>query len=169
MTRNLKWKSNFGEIKVIDIKRKEETSKYEKSWQKIAVEGNKRVKAIFIWKTINLINDMWRIENTWIFYIYINMAIQCSCYCEGTSVVSDSVRPHRRQPASLFHPWDSPGKNTGVDCRFLSSTRAWKVKVKSLSRVRLLPAPWTSAQAPPSMGFFQARALEWGAIALSVA
>jgi len=30
----------------------------------------------------------------------------------------------------------------------------WKVKVKSLSRVRLLVTPWTAAhQAPPSMGF----------------
>ena len=30
----------------------------------------------------------------------------------------------------------------------------WKVKVKTLSRVRLLATPWTAAhQAPPSMGF----------------
>ena len=38
----------------------------------------------------------------------------------------------------------------------ISSSNAWKwkVKVKSLSRVRLLAAPWTVAhQAPPSMGF----------------
>ena len=35
------------------------------------------------------------------------------------SVVSDSVRPHRRQPTRLPHPWDSPGKNTGVGCCFL--------------------------------------------------
>ena len=28
-----------------------------------------------------------------------------------TSVVSDSVRPHRRQPTSLLHPWDFPGKS----------------------------------------------------------
>ena len=34
-------------------------------------------------------------------------------------VVSNSVRPHRRQPARLSHPWNSPGKNTGVGCRFL--------------------------------------------------
>ena len=30
------------------------------------------------------------------------------------SVVSDSVRPHRRQPTRLPRPWDSPGRNTGV-------------------------------------------------------
>ena len=49
-----------------------------------------------------------------------------------------------------------------------SSAWKWKVKGKSLSRVRLLEAPWTTVyQAPPSMGFFQARVLEWGAIAFS--
>ena len=30
-----------------------------------------------------------------------------------------TVRPHRRQPTRLPHPWDSPGKNTGVGCHFL--------------------------------------------------
>ena len=30
------------------------------------------------------------------------------------SVVSDSVRPHRRQPTRLPHPWGFPGKSTGV-------------------------------------------------------
>ena len=40
--------------------------------------------------------------------------------------------------------------------------------MKSLSHVRLLETPWTVAhQAPPSMGFFQASVLEWGAIAFS--
>ena len=34
-------------------------------------------------------------------------------------VVSDSVRPHRRQPTRLRRPWDSPGKNTGVGCHCL--------------------------------------------------
>ena len=47
------------------------------------------------------------------------------------SVVSDSVRPHRRQPTSLHRPWDSPGKNTGVGCHFLLQC----MKVKSESEV----------------------------------
>ena len=35
-----------------------------------------------------------------------------------------------------------------------SNAWKWKVKVKSLSRARLLATPWTAAhQAPPSMGF----------------
>ena len=42
------------------------------------------------------------------------------------------------------------------------------MKVKLLSRVQLIATPRTAAhQAPPSMGFFQARVLEWGAIAFS--
>ena len=50
----------------------------------------------------------------------------------------------------------------------ISFSNAWKWKMKSLSRVRLLATPWTAAyKAPPSMGFFQARVLEWGAIAFS--
>ena len=68
------------------------------------------------------------------------------------SVVSVSVQPHRCQPTRLPHPWDSPAKNTGVGCHFL--LQRMKVKVKSLSRGRLLVTPWTTAyQAPPSMGF----------------
>ena len=66
--------------------------------------------------------------------------------------LSESVRPHRRQPTRLRRPWDSPGKNTGVRCHFL--LQCMKVKVKSLSRVWLFATPWTVAhQAPLSMGF----------------
>ena len=73
----------------------------------------------------------------------------CCCCCI-TSVVSDSVRPHRQQATRLPRPWDSPGKNTGVGCHFLLQC----MKVKSLSHVRLLVTPWTAAyQDPPSMGF----------------
>ena len=35
------------------------------------------------------------------------------------AVMSDSLRPHRLQPARLRCPWDSPGTSTGVDCHFL--------------------------------------------------
>ena len=42
------------------------------------------------------------------------------------------------------------------------------MKGKSLSRLRLFATPRTAAyQAVSSMGFFQARVLEWGAITLS--
>ena len=50
---------------------------------------------------------------------YLLCVHSCCCYCKVASVVSDSVRPHRQQPTRLRHPWDSPGKNTGVGCHFL--------------------------------------------------
>ena len=45
--------------------------------------------------------------------------------------MSNSVRPQRRQPTRLPHPWESPGKNTGVGCHFLLQS----MKVKSKSEV----------------------------------
>ena len=68
--------------------------------------------------------------------------------------MSDSVRPHTRQPTRLPRPWDSPGKNTGVGCHFLLQC----MKVKSESEVAqscpTLATSWSAAyQASPSMGF----------------
>ena len=90
------------------------------------------------------------------------------CCCGVASVVSDSVQPHIRQPTRLPYPWDSPGKNTGVGCHFLLQC----MKVKSESEVaQLCPTlsdpmdcslPGSSAH-----GIFQARVLEWAAIAFS--
>ena len=84
------------------------------------------------------------------------------------SNVSNSVRPHRWQPTRLPHPWDSPGKNTGVGCHFLLHC----MKVKSESEVaQLCPTPRDPMDCSPSdssvHGIFQARVLEWGAIAFS--
>ena len=78
----------------------------------------------------------------------------CCCCCWVASVVSDSGRPHRQHLTRLPHPWDSPGKNTGVGCHFLLQC----MKVKSESEVaqsfRLLATPWTATyQAPLSMDF----------------
>ena len=79
--------------------------------------------------------------------------------------MSDSVRPHRWQPTRPCRPWDSPGKNTGVGCHSSSSAWKLKVKVKSLSRVRLLATPWTAAyQAPPSMGFSRQEYYIWDTV-----
>ena len=41
------------------------------------------------------------------------------CVCVSCSVVSDSLPLHRLGPASLPHPWEFPGKNTGVGCHSL--------------------------------------------------
>ena len=50
---------------------------------------------------------------------YYSILSDCCCCCQVTSVVSNSVRPHRQQPTRLCHPWDSPGKSTAVGCHFL--------------------------------------------------
>ena len=66
--------------------------------------------------------------------------IHCCCRCcQVASVVSDSVRPHKRQPTRLPCPWDSPGKNTGVGCHFL--LQCMKVKVNLLSKCPTLRDP----------------------------
>ena len=82
--------------------------------------------------------------------------------------MSDSVRPQRQQPNRLPRPWDSPGKNTGVDCRFPLQC----MKVKSESEVAqscpTLRDPMDCSPPGSSIhGIFQARVLEWGATAFS--
>ena len=79
------------------------------------------------------------------------------------------MQPHRRQPTRLPRPWDSPGKNTGVGCHFLLQC----MKVKSESEVAQscrTPSDPMDCSLPGSSvhGIFQARVLEWGAIAFSV-
>ena len=46
--------------------------------------------------------------------ISIIILLHAAVAAKSCSVMSDSVRPHRWQPTRLLHPWDSPGKNTGV-------------------------------------------------------
>ena len=80
----------------------------------------------------------------------------------------DSVRPHRRQPTRLCHPWASPGKNTGVGCHFLLQC----MKVKSQSEVAqscpTLSDPMDCSLPGSSVhGIFQARIPEWVAISFS--
>ena len=78
------------------------------------------------------------------------------------------MQPQRWQPTRLLHPWDSPGKNTGVGCHFLLQC----IKVKSESEIaQLCPTPRDPMDcSPPGSsvhGTFQARVPEWGAIAFS--
>ena len=101
--------------------------------------------------------------------IFYSLFLSNVCCCCVASVVSDSVRPQRRQPIRLPHPWDSPGKNTGVGCHFLLQC----MKVKSESEVAqscpTLSDPMDCSPPGSSIhGIFQARVLEWGAIAFSV-
>ena len=74
----------------------------------------------------------------------------------------------RQQTTRLPRPWDSPGKNAGVGCHF--HLQCMKVKSESdvtqscptLSDLMDCSLPGSSVH-----GIFQARVLEWGAIALS--
>ena len=52
--------------------------------------------------------------------------------CSVASVVSDSLWPSGLEPARLFCPWDSPGKNTAVGCHSLFQ-RSPKLGIKCAS------------------------------------
>ena len=93
----------------------------------------------------------------------------CCCCCWVASVVSDSVWPHRRQPTRLPRPWESPGKNPGVGCHFLLQC----MKVKSESKAAQLCLTCSdpldcNLRGSSVHGIFQARVLEWVAIAFSI-
>ena len=82
--------------------------------------------------------------------------------------MANSVQPHKRQPTRLPCPWGSSGKNTGVGCHFLLQC----IRVKSESEVAqsrpTLCYPMDCGPPGSSVhGIFQARVLEWGAIAFS--
>ena len=57
-------------------------------------------------------------------------------------------------PPGFPHPWDSPGKNTGVGCHFLLQCMKVKSEREVAQSCLTLATPWTAAyQAPPSVGF----------------
>ena len=97
--------------------------------------------------------------------MYLNLAAgkslqSCPTLC--------GLSAHRRQPTRLPCPWDSPGKNTGVGCHFLLQC----MKVKSESEVTQSRPTFRDSMdcSPPGSsihGIFQARVLEWDAIAFS--
>jgi len=97
-----------------------------------------------------------------------NQSFNVCCCRQVASVVSYSVRPHRWQPTRLPRPWDSPGKNTGVGCHFLLQCMELKSESEvaqscpTLSGLMDCSLPGSSIH-----GIFQARVLEWGAIAFS--
>ena len=107
--------------------------------------------------TLTSLHDYWK-----------NHSLDCCCCCQVTSVVSDSVRPHRRQLTRLPHPWDSLGKNTGVGCHFLLQCMKAKSE-REVTQLCLTLSDPTDCSLPGSSvhGIFQARVLEWGASAFS--
>ena len=96
-----------------------------------------------------------------------NGKVVCCC-CYITSVVSDSVQPHRWQPTRLPSPWDSPGKNTGVGCHFLLQCMKVKSESEAAQLCLTLSNPMDCSLSGSSIhGIFQTRVLEWGAIRFS--
>ena len=77
--------------------------------------------------------------------------------------MSDSVRPHRRQPTRLPRPWDSPGKNIGVGCHFLLQCMKLKSESEVAQSFPTLSDPMDCGPSGSSVhGIFQARVLELG-------
>ena len=75
---------------------------------------------------------------------------------------------HRWQPTRLPRPWGSPGKNNGVGCRFLLQCMKVKSESEVIQSCPTLRDPMDCSQPGSSVhGIFQARVLEWGAIAFS--
>ena len=107
--------------------------------------------------------------------IYCNPAY-LTCMQNAAATAAKSIQscptlcdPIDGSPPGSPRPWDSPGKNTGVGCHFLLQC----MKVKSESEVAQ-SCPTLSDSMDFSLpgsfvhGIFQARVLEWGAIAFSV-
>ena len=83
--------------------------------------------------------------------------------------MSDSVRPHRRQPTRLPRPWDSPGKNTGVGCHFLRQCMEVNSESEVAQSCLTVCDPMDRSLPGSSVhGIFQTRVLEWVAIGFSV-
>ena len=87
-------------------------------------------------------------------------------YCRTAAAAAKSPQSCPTQPTRLPRPWDSPGKNIGVDCHFHLQC----MKMKSESEVAqscLAPGDPTDCSPPGSSvhGILQTRVLEWGAIA----
>ena len=82
--------------------------------------------------------------------------------------MSDSVGPHRWQPTRPCCPWDSPGKNTVVGCHFPLQCMKVKCESEVAQSCLTLSDPMDCSLPGSSVhGIFQARVLEWVAIAFS--
>ena len=100
----------------------------------------------------------------------------CVHACQVASVISDSLQPHGLWPTRLLCPWDSPDKNTGVDCHALFQglflIQGLKLHTTTTTK-SLQPCPTlcnpTDGSPPgsPVPGILQARTVEWVAISFS--
>jgi len=76
--------------------------------------------------------------------------------------------PTDGSPSGSPSPWDSPGKNTGVGCHFPLQCMTVKSESEVAQSCPTLSDPMDCSLPGSSVhGSFQARVLEWGAIAFS--
>ena len=75
------------------------------------------------------------------------------------SVMSNSLRPYGLQPARLFCPWNSPGKNTGVGCYFplkgIFLTQGLNPCLLHLLHCRQILYRWATGEAPQHYRYFK--------------
>ena len=110
----------------------------------------------------------------YLIYIFLHICLSSSSLYAAAATAAKSLqscptlRPHRQQPTRLPRPWDSPGKNTGVGCHFLLQCMKVKSKSEVAQSCPTVSDPMDCSLPGSSMhGIFQARVLEWGAIAFS--
>ena len=118
--------------------------------------------------------DSWQLKHTTKVHLVKAMVFPVVMYgCESWTLKEAAAAAKSLQscptlcdPTRFSSPWDSPGKNTGVSCHFVLQ----RMKVKSESEV-IQSCPNLSDPMDCSLpgssvhGIFQARILEWGAIA----
>ena len=97
--------------------------------------------------------------------VMVPLGCHLACWCVTVRVCCATAAKSLQSCQTLCDPIDGSQSGSPVpgilQARTLewvaisfSNAWKWRVKVKSLSRVRLLATPWTAAyQAPPSMGF----------------
>ena len=101
--------------------------------------------------------------------LWLEVLLLLSRFSRVRLCVTPETAAHQAPPVRFLCSWDFPGKNTGVSCHFLLQC----MKVKSESEVAqscpTLSDPMDCSPLGSSIhGIFQARVLEWGAIAFSV-
>ena len=106
--------------------------------------------------------DFWK---KWIDCISVNLLLWCCTTAAAKSLQSCPTLcdPIDGSPPGSPVPGIFQARTLEWGAISFSKAWKWKVKVKLLSRVRLLATPWTAAyQAPPSMGF--SRQEDWSGV-----
>ena len=138
----------------VHVVTKSQTQLSDYAWHTAALKGTLAVLWIYTYTSCNI----------YITFKLINILFTTTTTTVA-SVLSDSVRPHRRQPTRLPRPWDSPAKNTGVGCHFLLQCMKVKSECEVAQSYPTLSDPMDCSLPGSSIhGIFQAKVLEWGAI-----